>query len=49
MSEKEKQTAEKLAETIKTLPHDARENLLAYGEGMAAMVEKMKQKPAGHD
>ena len=43
MSEKEKQTAEKLAEVMNALPNDAKEHLLAYGEGMAAMAEKLKQ------
>ena len=43
MSEKEKQTAEKLAEAMNSLPKEAKEHLLAYGEGMAAMAEKLKQ------
>lgn len=45
MSEKEKQTAEKLAEAMNALPNDAKEHLLAYGEGMAAMAEKLKSAP----
>lgn len=44
MSEKEKQTAEKLAEAMNALPNDAKEHLLAYGEGMAAMAEKLKAR-----
>ena len=43
MSEEEKQTAEKLAEAMNALPKEAKEHLLAYGEGMAAMAEKLKQ------
>lgn len=43
MSEREKQAAEKLAEALNSLPDEAKEHLLAYGEGMAAMADKAKK------
>ena len=42
MSEKEKQIAESLAETVASLPEDKREFLLGFAEGVAAMADKRK-------
>lgn len=40
MSEKEKQTASKIAEAMNKLPEEKREYLIGFAEGVAAMSSK---------
>lgn len=42
MSEKEKESARKIADALDALPSEKKEFLLGYAEGVAAMA---KQKP----
>lgn len=45
MSDKEKQTARKIADAMTKLPDDKREYLIGFAEGVAAMSDKKKDTP----